>query len=130
MFSTGVRNRRAAVASRNGATSANGAGVLYRGLTLLLTLTERTHDSARPPHPAPPLQKKEFFPQAKIRFEGPTSTNPLAFKHYNAEEVVAGRKMKDWCRFAVCYWHTFRGLGADPFGGQTIFRAWDDGSNR
>lgn len=38
--------------------------------------------------------------------------------------------MKDWTRFAVCYWHTFRGLGADPFGGQTIFRAWDDGSNR
>jgi xylose isomerase len=37
--------------------------------------------------------------------------------------------MEDWCRFSVCYWHTFRGLGADPFGGQTLFRTWDDGSN-
>jgi xylose isomerase len=37
--------------------------------------------------------------------------------------------MEDWCRFSVCYWHTFRGLGADPFGGQTLFRVWDDGSN-
>lgn len=37
--------------------------------------------------------------------------------------------MEDWCRFSVCYWHTFRGLGADPFGGQTLFRAWDDGTN-
>ena len=37
--------------------------------------------------------------------------------------------MEDWCRFSVCYWHTFRGLGADPFGGQTLFRDWDDGSN-
>ena len=97
-------------------------------LTPLLPCAPTT-PRAPTPVPAPP-QKKEFFPQAKIRFEGPTSTNPLAFKHYNAEEVVAGRKMKDWCRFAVCYWHTFRGLGADPFGGQTIFRAWDDGSNR
>jgi xylose isomerase len=36
--------------------------------------------------------------------------------------------MKDWCRFSVCYWHTFRGAGADPFGPQTLFRPWDDGS--
>lgn len=37
--------------------------------------------------------------------------------------------MKDWCRFSVCYWHTFRGVGADPFGPQTLFRPWDDGSS-
>jgi xylose isomerase len=55
--------------------------------------------------------------------------NPLAFKHYNPKEVVHGRTMEDWCRFSVCYWHTFRGLGADPFGGQTLFRPWDDGTN-
>ena len=65
----------------------------------------------------------------KIKYEGPESNNPLAFKHYDAKAVVHGRTMEDWCRFSVCYWHTFRGLGADPFGGQTLFREWDDGSN-
>ena len=44
-------------------------------------------------------------------------------------QVVLGRTMAEWCRFSVCYWHTFRGVGADPFGGQTLFRPWDDGSN-
>lgn len=42
---------------------------------------------------------------------------------------MLGKSMKEWMRFSVCYWHTFRGLGADPFGGQTLFRPWDDGSN-
>lgn len=64
-----------------------------------------------------------------MRFSSLCSMNPLAFKHYNPKEVVHGRTMEDWCRFSVCYWHTFRGLGADPFGGQTLFRPWDDGSN-
>jgi xylose isomerase len=63
----------------------------------------------------------------------PALQNPLAFKHYNAKEMVTfgkhTRSMEDWCRFSVCYWHTFRGIGADPFGGQTLFRDWDDGSN-
>jgi xylose isomerase len=53
----------------------------------------------------------------------------MEFKHYNAKEVVLGRTMEDWCRFSVCYWHTFRGTGADPFGGQTLHRPWDDMSN-
>jgi xylose isomerase len=53
----------------------------------------------------------------------------LVFKEYNAEEIVHGRKMEDWLRFSVCYWHTFRGTGADPFGAMTLKRPWDDGSN-
>lgn len=72
----------------------------------------------------------EFFPDVpKIAFEGPTSKNPLAFKHYNAEEVVAGRTMTEWLRFSVCYWHTFRANGADPFGSPTLNRPWEDGTD-
>lgn len=71
----------------------------------------------------------EYFPEVpKIEFEGPSSKNPLAFKHYNPEEVVGGRSMEDWLRFSVCYWHTFRGTGVDPFGAPTLNRPWDDGS--
>ncbi len=66
---------------------------------------------------------------SKIKFEGPKSRNPLAFKHYNAKEVVAGKTMHDHLRFAVVYWHTFRGTGSDPFGAGTMQRPWDDGSN-
>ena len=56
-----------------------------------------------------------YFPEVpKIAFEGPKSKNPLAFKHYNPDEVVEGRSMKEWLRFSVCYWHTFRGTGSDP----------------
>ena len=53
----------------------------------------------------------------KIKYEGPKSHNPLAFKYYNPNEVVLGKKMKDWLRFSVVFWHTFRGVGTDPFGG-------------
>jgi xylose isomerase len=66
---------------------------------------------------------------AKIRYEGPASKNPLAFKHYNAEEMVEGKTMSEHLRFAVVYWHTFRGTGSDPFGAGTMQRPWDDGSN-
>jgi len=60
---------------------------------------------------------KSAFPNiSKISYEGPKSKNPLAFKHYNADEVVAGKTMRDHLRFAVVYWHTFRGTGSDPFG--------------
>lgn len=69
------------------------------------------------------------FPDVpKIPFEGPRSKNPLSFKHYQAEEIVEGRSMRDWLRFSVCYWHTFRGTGSDPFGAPTLQRPWDDGS--
>jgi xylose isomerase len=73
---------------------------------------------------------KPAFPQiVAIKYEGPKSENPLAFKHYNATERVAGKTMRDHLRFAVSYWHTFRGTGSDPFGAGTMLRPWDDGSN-
>ena len=51
-----------------------------------------------------------------MRAEGPKSRNPLAFKYYQEDQVVAGKPMKEWLRFAVAYWHTWRGNGADIFG--------------
>ncbi|MFO1488283.1 MAG: xylose isomerase [Verrucomicrobiota bacterium] len=73
---------------------------------------------------------KPAFPNIQaIAYEGPKSKNPLAFKHYNPDELVAGKSMKDHLRFAVVYWHTFRGTGSDPFGAGTMQRPWDDGSS-
>jgi len=72
----------------------------------------------------------EHFPGiGRIAYEGPKTKNPLAFRHYNEGEIVEGRTMKDWLRFSVAYWHTFRGTGSDPFGAPTLKRPWDDGSN-
>ncbi len=69
------------------------------------------------------------FPEiSAIPFEGPKTKNPLAFRHYKADEVIEGRSQRDMLRFSVCYWHTFRGTGADPFGAPTLQRPWDDGS--
>ena len=64
----------------------------------------------------------------KIPFEGPESTNPLAFRHYEPDEVVLGKRMEDHLRFAVCYWHSFVWPGSDPFGGQTFDRPWFPGA--
>lgn len=61
----------------------------------------------------------------KINYEGPSSKNPLAFKYYNPDEVVMGKTMKEHCRFAMSYWHTFTYMGNDPFGGTTMYRPWD-----
>ena len=70
------------------------------------------------------------FPKIpRIRYEGPRSKNPLAFKHYNAEERVEGRAMRDHLRFSVVYWHTLRGMGSDMFGSGTMQRPWEDGTN-
>jgi xylose isomerase len=72
----------------------------------------------------------EYFPEiSKICYEGPGCKDPLAFRHYNAEEIVEGQSMSDWLRFSVCYWHTFRGMGTDPFGSATLNRPWDDNSD-
>jgi xylose isomerase len=60
----------------------------------------------------------------KIKYEGEGSTNPLAFRHYNPDEVVLGKRMEDHLRFAVAYWHTFVWPGTDPFGGNTFERPW------
>ncbi len=71
----------------------------------------------------------EAFPDVtQIRFEGPGTKNPLAFRHYNPDEVVAGMTMADHLRFSVAFWHTFRGTGADQFGVGTMVRPWDDGT--
>lgn len=70
------------------------------------------------------------FPEIqKIKYEGPKSKNPLAFRWYNAEEKIEGKTMAEQLRFAVVYWHTMRGTGSDPFGPGTMIRPWDDGSN-
>ncbi|MEC8510343.1 MAG: xylose isomerase [Planctomycetota bacterium] len=70
------------------------------------------------------------FPEVeKIRYEGPQSDNPLAYRWYNEDETIEGKSMKDHLRFSVVYWHTFRGSGADPFGVGTMHRPWDDGTD-
>ena len=70
------------------------------------------------------------FPEVeKIRYEGPQSDNPLAYRWYNEDEMIEGKSMKDHLRFSVVYWHTFRGSGADPFGVGTMHRPWDDGTD-
>jgi xylose isomerase len=71
------------------------------------------------------LGNKEYFPQVgKIPFEGPGSKNPLAFKYYDETKIVAGKTMKEYLRFAVAYWHSFCGTGADPFGDGTKITPW------
>lgn len=74
---------------------------------------------------------KEFFPGiGKIEYKpdaGPSET--LVFHHYNAKEEILGKTMEEWLRFSVCYWHSFRGAGMDPFGAATIQRPWEDGTD-
>jgi xylose isomerase len=60
-----------------------------------------------------------------VKYEGPSSSNPLAFKYYNPEETINGKKMEDLLRFAVSYWHTFTGDGTDPFGQSTMVRSYN-----
>ncbi len=60
-----------------------------------------------------------------IQFEGPKTDNPLAYRWYDESRVVAGKTMKEWLRFAVAYWHSFNGTGADPFGEATHLFEWD-----
>ena len=59
-----------------------------------------------------------------IKYEGPNSTNPLAFRWYNSTQKVLGKTMAEHLRFAVCYWHTLCWPGLDPFGGDTFQRSW------
>jgi xylose isomerase len=74
--------------------------------------------------------KKEAFPGiGKIEYEGKKSKNPLAFRWYNPEEKIGGKKMKDHLRFAIAYWHSFCGDGSDPFGNATRIYPWKDASN-
>ncbi len=63
-----------------------------------------------------------------VKFEGPSSSNPLAFRHYNKDEVVLGKTMEEHIRPAIAYWHTFAWEGGDPFGGRTFDRPWYAGT--
>ena len=77
------------------------------------------------------IGEREFFPGiGKIRYEGKSSGNPLAFKFYDPDRVIGGKTMEQHLRFAVCYWHTFRGTGADPFGPGTQIFPWDEPADR
>ncbi len=74
------------------------------------------------------MAQKEFFPQiGKINFEGKESKNPMAYRFYDADKVVYGRKMKDWFRFSMAWWHTLCAEGGDQFGGGTISHPWKEG---
>jgi len=71
-----------------------------------------------------------YFPGVKkIKYEGPDSENPLAFKYYNAKEKIMDKTMEEHLRFSVCYWHSFKNLGRDPFGIETIVREYNNASN-
>jgi len=76
------------------------------------------------------LGDKEYFKGiGDIKFEGASSDNPLAFKYYNPEQMVAGKTMQEHFKFAIAYWHTFCGQGADPFGLGTQNFLWDQSSD-
>ena len=65
----------------------------------------------------------------KIQYEGKSSDNPLAFKYYDPNKVIAGKTMREHFKFSVAYWHTFCGVGADPFGPGTHSFPWDVSSD-
>ena len=72
------------------------------------------------------IGNKEYYKGiGEIKYEGKSSDNPLAYKYYNPDQLVAGKSMRDHLRFAVAYWHTFCGTGADPFGPGTLQFPWD-----
>ena len=71
------------------------------------------------------MSTRVYFPSVeKIKFEGKESKNPMAFRFYDAEKVVYGRKMKDWFRFSMAWWHTLCSESEDPFGGPTKSFEW------
>ena len=72
------------------------------------------------------IGNKEYYKGiGTIQFEGKESDNPMAFKYYNPDKIVAGKTMREHFKFAIAYWHTFCGTGADPFGPGTQNFAWD-----
>lgn len=76
------------------------------------------------------MATKTYFPTVgKIQFEGKESKNPLAFRYYDPEKIVYGRKMKDWFKFSMAWWHTLCAEGGDPFGGGTKTFPWAAGSS-
>lgn len=76
------------------------------------------------------LGNQEYFKGiGEIKFEGKESDNPLAFKYYDPERIVAGKTLREHFKFAIAYWHTFCGQGADPFGWGTQNFSWDKSSD-
>ena len=72
------------------------------------------------------MATKEFFPGiGKIQFEGKESKNPMAFRYYDANKVILGKKMSEWLKFAMAWWHTLCAEGADQFGGGTKTFPWN-----
>ncbi|MDE7384253.1 MAG: xylose isomerase [Anaeroplasmataceae bacterium] len=69
---------------------------------------------------------KEYFKVGKIAYEGPKSTNPLAFKYYNKDEVILGKPMHEHLKFAMSWWHTLCAKGSDQFGSNTMVRTFED----
>ncbi|MFA5470462.1 MAG: xylose isomerase [Acholeplasmataceae bacterium] len=65
----------------------------------------------------------------KVKYEGSKSTNPMAFKYYNPDEIILGKSMKEHLKFSMAYWHTFTYMGVDPFGKETMERPWDIDNN-
>ena len=76
------------------------------------------------------MKSRHFADFPQIPYEGPGTDNPLAFRHYNPDEVVDGKTMKEHMRFGIAYWHSFRGVGSDPFGPGTIERPWEKGRDQ
>jgi len=73
---------------------------------------------------------KEYFKSiGQVKYEGTQTDNPFAYRWYDENKLVAGKKMKDWLRFACSYWHSFCGTGADPFGEATHLFPWDEKSD-
>ena len=97
-------------------------------LTDALCKAIRALSRALPRHRGGPYVTDFFKGIAPVKFEGPSSTNALAYRHYNKDEIVLGKRMEDHIRPAIAYWHTFAWEGGDPFGGRTFDRPWYAGS--
>lgn len=77
------------------------------------------------------LWLQRVFPGiGKIKFEGKESKNPMAFRYYDAEKVINGKKMKDWLKFAMAWWHTLCAEGGDQFGGGTKKFPWNGDADK
>eukprot|EP00873_Tetraselmis_striata_P019250 jgi/Tetstr1/439514/TSEL_027943.t1 len=103
--------------------------LLITALSVFLAAVEPAHSSSVSStcDSADDLWQGEFFPDVPfIRYEGAESTNPMAYRYYNADELLLGKPMKEWLRFSVAFWHTFRGDGSDPFGSPTKSWPWED----
>jgi xylose isomerase len=96
----------------------------------ITTATIPPHDACLNPNDDPTTLHTEWFPTiTSIQYEGPSSTNPLSYKYYNPDEVIMGKKMKDWLKFSLAFWHTMRGDGSDPFGSPTKSWPWEEGAS-